>query len=143
MAQLKTQKTKASVEEFLSAVENEKRRQDARTVMKLMQRITGCRPRMWGPSMIGFGSYRYQNVSGRGGEWFLTGLSPRKQALTVYIMAGFSNYDALLGRLGKFKTGKSCLYINKLEDVDLSTLEQLITESFSYMKEKYPDGDRT
>ena len=139
MSQLKTQKTKASVKAFLDAVEHDKRRDDARVVMKLMQRITGLRPQMWGASLIGFGSYRYKNTSGREGEWFLTGLSPRKQALTVYIMPGFSRFDGLLKRLGKFKTGKSCLYINKLEDVDLSVLEQLITESVAFMREKYPD----
>ena len=139
MSQLKTQKNKASVKAFLDAVENEKRRKDAQTVLKLMRQVTGLRPQMWGTSIIGFGSYRYQNTSGRKGEWFLTGLSPRKQALTVYIMSGFSSYDTLLKRLGKFKTGRSCLYINKLEDIELSVLEQLVAESFSYMREKYPD----
>lgn len=139
MSQLKTQKNKASVKAFLDAVENEKRRKDAQTVLKLMKQVTGLRPQMWGTSIIGFGSYRYQNTSGRKGEWFLTGLSPRKQALTVYIMSGFSSYDTLLKRLGKFKTGRSCLYINKLEDIELSVLEQLVAESFSYMREKYPD----
>jgi len=139
MTQLKTQKNSASVKAFLDAVENEKRAKDAQAVLKLMKRITGLRPQMWGTSIIGFGSYRYQNTSGRKGEWFLTGLSPRKQALTVYIMSGFSNYDALLKQLGKFKTGRSCLYINKLEDIDLAVLEQLIAESVANMREKYPD----
>jgi len=139
MAGLKTQKNKASVKAFLESVEHEKRRKDAQAMLKLMKRITGLRPQMWGTSIIGFGSYKYQNTSGRTAEWFLTGFSPRKQALTVYIMSGFSTYDALLKRLGKFKTGRACLYINKLEDIDLSVLEQLITESATYMREKYPD----
>lgn len=139
MTGLKTQKNKASVKAFLDSVEHDTRRKHAQAVVKLMKRITGLRPQMWGTSIIGFGSYRYRNSSGREAEWFLTGLSPRKQALTIYIMSGFSNYDALLKRLGKFKTGRACLYVNKLEDVDLSVLEQLIAESVAFMREKYPD----
>ena len=93
---------------------------------------------MWGPSIIGFGSYRYKYASGREGEWMLTGFSPRKQNLTLYIMPGFDNYDSLLAKLGKYKTGKSCLYINKLEDVDLSVLEKLVKQSVDHMVETNP-----
>ena len=137
MSGLKTQKSKASVKAFLDSVENDKRCKDAQIVAKMMRRITGCRPQMWGTSIIGFGSYSYKNTSGREAEWFLTGLSPRKQALSVYVMSGFSNYDKLMGKLGKFKTGRACLYINKLEDIDVEVLEQLIAASVSFMREKY------
>ena len=90
---------------------------------------------MWGTSIVGFGSYRYKYASGREGEWFLTGFSPRKRNLTLYIMAGFENYDSLLADLGKHKTGKSCLYINKLEDVDIPTLRKLIRQSVTHLAE--------
>ena len=92
---------------------------------------------MWGPSMVGFGRYHYKYDSGREGDSFLTGFSPRKQALTIYVMPGFGEYEGLLSRLGKHKTGKSCLYINKLEDVDPEVLEELIGRGFAYMKAKY------
>jgi hypothetical protein len=100
-----------------------------------MRDITGDEPAMWGTSIIGFGSYRYKYASGREGEWFLTGFSPRKQNLTLYIMSGFDNYDSLLSELGKYKTGKSCLYINKLDDVDMQTLRDLIEQSVAHMAE--------
>ncbi|MCB2206600.1 DUF1801 domain-containing protein [bacterium] len=137
MAEPKTKKNDASVAEFLVSVENEKRREDAKTVMQLMKRVTGSVPKMWGGSIIGFGSYHYVYASGREGDWPLVGLSPRKQALSLYIMAGFDRYGELLGKLGKFKTGKSCLYINKLEDIDPKVLEELIAESVEYMKSKF------
>ena len=137
MAELKTKPTDASVEAFIDGVAHERRRSDARRVLEIMTRITGCEPVMWGPSIVGFGSYRYQNVSGRGGEFFLTGFSPRKQALTIYIMPGFDGYPKLMEQLGKHKTGRSCLYINKLDDIDLDTLETLITESVDFMKQRY------
>jgi hypothetical protein len=129
MAELKTKKTRASVTKFLASIEDEKRRKDSRVVLKMMKEITGETPKMWGPAMIGFGSYHYKYASGREGDWFLTGFSPRKEALTLYIMSGFSQDDALLKKLGKFKTGKACLYIEKLEDVHLPTLEKLIRRS--------------
>jgi len=132
MAELKTQKTRASVAKFLASIEDEKRRKDSRAVLKMMKEITGDKPEMWGPAIIGFGSYHYTYASGREGDWFLTGFSPRKQALTLYIMSGFSKYDALLKKLGKFKTGKACLYIKKLEDVHLPTLEELIRRSVEH-----------
>lgn len=133
MAELKTQKTDDSVEAFLNSVEHEKRRTDSFKVLALMKEVTGAEPKMWGSSIIGFGHYHYKYESGREGDWFLTGFSPRKQSLTLYIMAGFDEYDALMANLGKYKTGKSCLYINKLEDIDLPTLKQLVKKSAEHM----------
>ena len=135
MAELKTKKNAASVTKFLNSVENEERRRDAKTVAKIMREITGEKPVMWGESIVGFGSYHYRYASGREGDWLATGLSPRKQALTLYIMAGFDGYDELMAKLGKYKTGKSCLYINKLEDVHLPTLKQLIRRSYRHVLE--------
>ena len=135
MAELKTQKNDASVEDFLNGVSDERKRKDSFAILDLMRDVTGDEPAMWGSSIIGFGSYRYKYASGREGEWFLTGFSPRKQNLTLYIMSGFGNYDTLLSELGKYKTGKSCLYINKLDDVDLATLRDLIGQSVAHMAE--------
>ena len=133
MAELKTKPNEQSVEAFLNRVEDEKKRQDCRTILEIMKQITKAEPQMWGTSMVGFGTYHYKNESGREGDWFVAGFSPRKQNLTLYIMAGFSQYDELLSKLGKFKTGKSCLYINKIEDVDLPTLKELIKHSVAYV----------
>lgn len=135
MTELKTQKNDASVEEFLDSVENEKKRQDSYAILELMKDVTGEEPAMWGTSIVGFGSYHYKYASGRENEWFLVGFSPRKQNLTLYIMSGFDEYESLLEDLGKHKTGKSCLYINKLEDVDLSTLRDLVEKSVAHMAE--------
>jgi hypothetical protein len=125
----KTKPTGKGVEEFLAGVENDRRREDSIRMLEIMREITGEEPVMWGPSIVGFGRYHYRYASGREGDWMLTGFSPRKSALTVYIMAGFDQYGDLMAKLGKFKTGKSCLYINKLDDVDLPTLKKLIRES--------------
>jgi hypothetical protein len=133
MAELKTQPTDESVIAFLNSVENEKKRQDSFKIMALMQEVTGEQPKMWGESIVGFGSYHYKYASGREGDWFLTGFSPRKQALTLYIMSGFDEYDDLLGKLGKFKTGKACLYIKKIEDVDIDILKELVRKSAEHM----------
>ena len=138
MAELKTQPTDESVDLFLNSVESEKKRNDSFTILKLMREVTGSQPKMWGDSIIGFGQYRYRYASGRKGEWFLVGFSPRKRNLTLYIMSGFDGYDSLLGELGKFTTGKSCLYINKLEDVDLDTLRELVKRSVDHMIETNP-----
>ena len=135
MAELKTQKNEASVEAFLDAVDDERKRVDSYAVLELMKEVTGDEPSMWGTSIIGFGSYRYRYASGREGEWFLVGFSPRKQNLTLYIMSGFDEYESLLADLGKYKTGKSCLYINKLEDVDQATLRELVSKSVAHMVE--------
>jgi hypothetical protein len=126
MAELKTQPTDRDVIAFLNGIPDEKKRRDSFTIMDLMQQVTQSKPVMWGDAIIGFGSYHYCYESGREGDWFLTGFSPRKQNLTLYIMSGFDQYDALLARLGKHTTGKSCLYIKRLEDVDRSTLEELV-----------------
>jgi hypothetical protein len=135
MGELKTKKNKGSVEGFLNSVESERKREDSFAILNLMKEITGEEPAMWGPSIVGFGSYHYKYASGREGDWFKTGFSPRKQSLTLYIMDGFSQYDELLGRLGKYTTGKSCLYIKKLEDVDLPILRELVEKSVEHVAE--------
>ena len=137
MATLKTVKNDASVDKFIDGVADEKRREDARKVLELMKRVTGEEPKMWGPSIVGFGTYQYKYASGRGGDWMRTGFSPRKQNLTVYIMDGFDKYEDLMAKLGKYKTGKSCLYINKLEDIDFKVLERLVKESMKHFNKKY------
>jgi hypothetical protein len=136
MAKLKTQLNDGDVEAFLNSVENDKRREDSFTVLEIMKKLTGEEAKMWGASIIGFGSYHYKYKSGREGDWFLTGFSPRKQSLTLYIMSGFSKYDEFMAQLGKFKTGKSCLYVNRLEDVDIKILEELIVQSLAFLKDK-------
>ena len=134
---MKTVKTTASVAAFLKSVEHDQRRKDAQAVKKLMDKVTGLKAKMWGPSIVGYGQYHYKYDSGREGDYFLTGFSPRKQALTVYIMPGFSSYEDLLAKLGKHKTSRSCLYINKLEGIDIKVLEMLVRKSVSFMKKKY------
>lgn len=133
----KTQKTTASVDDFVSGIENAARQKDVKTLLGLMARVTGEKPFMYGSSIVGFGSVSVTYESGRQVDWFLTGLSPRKQNLTVYIMAGFRNYQTLLDRLGKHKTGVSCLYLNSLSDIDIEILEELITESTKLVRAKY------
>jgi len=135
MAELKTKKNDASVEAFLNSVSDEKKRTDSFATLELMREVTGDEPAMWGTRIIGFGSYHYTYASGREGDWFLVGFSPRKRNLTLYIMAGFEQYDALLAQLGKYKTGKSCLYINRLEDVDIAVLRELVRQSVDHMIE--------
>lgn len=137
MAENKTTPTDQSADTLLNALEDEQKKQDSYHLLKLMQEVTGEQPKVWGGNMIGFGSYHYTYESGREGDWFITGFSPRKANLTLYIMSGFSRYDELLSRLGKFKTGKSCLYIKKLEDIDEWVLKQLIQESVEYMRDTY------
>ena len=133
MAKNKTVETEAEVEAFLHAVPDERKRADSYAILKLMQDVTGEEPKMWGDSIVGFGSYHYKYASGREGDWFLTGFAPRKQNLTLYIMAGFEQYDTLLARLGKHKTGKSCLYLKRLADVDPNTLRELVQQSVAHM----------
>lgn len=135
MTELKTQKNNASVEEFLNGVPDQRKREASFAIMQLMREVTGEEPAMWGTSIVGFGSYRYKYASGQKGEWLVTGFSPRKQNLTLYIMSGFEKYDTLLSALGKYKTGKSCLYINKLEDIDMPTLRELIKQSVALLAE--------
>jgi hypothetical protein len=137
MAENKTKATGASVTEFINSIDDKQKRADARKVAAMMRKATGKRAKMWGSSMVGYGTYHYKYASGREGDFMLTGFSPRKQALTVYIMAGFSNYGTLMKKLGKFKTGKSCLYIKRLSDVDEDVLQQLINGSVDYMRKHY------
>lgn len=129
MAELKTRPNDGSVDTFLAAVPDEKRRRDSYTILEMMTKITGHEPRMWGNSIVGFGSYHFKYASGREGDWFLTGFSPRKGNLTLYIMSGFEGHEKLLARLGKHKTGKGCLYISRLEEVDQDVLRELIRKS--------------
>jgi hypothetical protein len=138
MAELKTKPNDDSVEAFLNKVSDPKKRQDSFALLELMKKVTGEVPKMWGDSIIGFGSYHYRYASGREGDWFLTGFSPRAQNLTLYIMAGFDRYDELLGKLGKYKTGKSCLYIKKLEDVNPSILVELVQRSAEHVRAANP-----
>jgi hypothetical protein len=137
MSTLKTQPSENDVHAFLSTVEDEKKRKDSLFLLDFIAQHTGEKPVMWGKSIIGYGSYHYKYASGREGDWMLTGFSPRKTSLTIYIMSGFDKYDELMGQLGKYKTGKSCLYVKKLEDIDLDILAELIKKSTSYLKNKY------
>ncbi|WP_258100525.1 DUF1801 domain-containing protein [Marinoscillum pacificum] len=136
MAELKTQPHDGDVNEFLNKVEPLSKRDDSYKVKEIMEEITGAKAVMWGPSIIGFGDYHYKYASGREADWFYTGFSPRKQALTLYIMSGFSRYESLMEKLGKFKTGKGCLYIKKIDDIDITVLKELITESVNYLRSK-------
>jgi uncharacterized protein DUF1801 len=138
MAELKTKENDASVEAFLKSIPDEKKVADSRQVMKVMEEVTGEKPKMWGTSIIGFGRYHYKYASGREGDWMLCGLSPRKQSISVYLLAcGFEHFENLLQKLGKHKTGKGCLYVKKIEDIDVSVLKTLIKESVVYLKKQY------
>ncbi len=137
----KTQPTKISPKKFISGVEPERRREDGLVLLELFNRVTGLKPVMWGPSIIGYGRYAYKYESGREGEFLLTGFSPRKANLSLYIMAGSKNDARKLKRLGKHKLGKSCLYINKLADIDMSVLEEMIRDDVAYMRANYETWD--
>ena len=137
MAELKTKETKASVAAFLNKISDEQRRKDCRTVLDLMQRATGEKPKMWGSSIVGFGRHKYRYASGHEGEWPIIAFSPRKNDLTLYIMPGFEDYaESLMAKLGKYKTGKVCLYIKRLDDVEIPVLKKLITKSVAMMASK-------
>ena len=136
MAELKTQRNTGSVEAFLRGVQDQKRRQECRTLVALMQLVTGAEPEMWGTSIVGFGSYHYKYASGREADWFLAGFSPRKQNLTLYIMAGFKGSEAMLKKLGKHTTGQSCLYLKSLADVDLDRLKELVERSVAAVRKR-------
>jgi hypothetical protein len=138
MAELKTKKTTESVDAFLRAVQDPQKQSDCRTVAKMMKAATGAAGKMWGTSIVGFGSYHYKYASGQEGDWPLAGFSPRKQNLVLYIMAGFSGAPRLMKKLGKYRTGKSCLYLKRLSDVDLDVLRQLIDASVAEMRKRYP-----
>ncbi len=137
MAELKTKPEKRSVKAFIDAIEDEQKRKDCRALLKLMREWAGEKPVMWGSSIVGYGSYHYKYESGREGDWMLTGFSPRKQNLTIYIMPGFSMFESQLEKLGKHKTSKSCLYIKKLDDVDMDILKTMVIDSVKYMKKTY------
>ena len=135
MAELKTKETDQSVAKFLDSIDDEQQRKDCKTIAKIMRQVTKAKPKMWGSSMVGFGSYHFKYASGREGDWFQTGFAPRKRDLTLYIMSGFSKHDALMRKLGKHKPGKSCLYVKKLEDVDIGVLTDLIQQSVKHVKQ--------
>lgn len=138
MAELKTKATKASALEFIKSLPDEAKRKDALELLKIFKEVIGEKPVMWGTSIVGFGMYHYESErSTQKGDWPLTGFSPRKQNLTLYIMFGLSDYSSLLEKLGKYKTSKGCLYINKLADVNIIVLKQIIKKSFNEMKKKY------
>lgn len=140
MTQNKTKPTQQEISEFINGIEDERKRADCRELLSMMHAVTGEPPTMWGPSMVGFGSYHYRYASGHEGDFLLAGFSPRKQALTVYVVSGFEKHPDLMARLGKFKTGKSCLYIKNLDAIDRSVLTQLVTRSVALMRKKYPAG---
>lgn len=138
MAGMKTKPDKSkSVTEFINQVEKEQKRKDAFEVLEMMKNVTNLEPVMWGDSIIGFGDYHYIYASGREGDWFQIGFSPRKQNLALYIMSGFKQYSELLKHLGKHKKGVSCLYINKLDDIDRNVLRKLMEQSVDYIRKAY------
>lgn len=134
MAELKTKLNDGSVLDFLNNVSDTKKREDCFHILELMKKITKAEPKMWGESIIGFGSRRFKYTSGRELDWFLTGFSPRKQNLTLYIMSGFDEYNELLEKLGKYKISKACLYVKKIEDIDLKVLEKIVSLSVKFIK---------
>ncbi len=135
MAELKTKRTNASVTAFLKRVRDDARRRDCLAVVRIMKRATRATPKMWGTRIVGFGTYHYKYASGRQADWFLTGFAPRKQELTLYILAGAGRYKALLARLGKYKVAGSCLHIRRLDEVNLTVLQQLVSASVRHMKQ--------
>jgi uncharacterized protein YdhG (YjbR/CyaY superfamily) len=135
MAELKTKPTAVSVEAFLDKIDNEEKRADAYTLLELMKQITGEKPRMWGPSMIGFGAYHYKYTSGHEGDIFLAGFAPRKTALTIYAMAGADRLGAKLKKLGKYKASKGCVYVKKLADIDLGVLREIIQANIAALEQ--------
>lgn len=138
MSQNKTVANTASVQDFLSAVEHPVRRANALELLELFQRVTGFEAKMWGPSIIGFGRYHYRYQSGREGDFLATGFSPRASNLSIYIMPGYQDYSEILSRLGKHKLGKSCLYVNKLADIDTGVLEELIRAGLAELEKIWP-----
>ena len=137
MAGNKTVANQLSPRTFIDEVEDRQKRADCRELMKLMARLTGKRAKMWGTTIVGYGSYHYRYASGREGDFFLMGFSPRKQALAIYVVAGFSKFPDLMRKLGKYKTGKSCLYVKRLADIDLNVLEQLLVGSRDHLLNTY------
>ncbi|MBU2581030.1 MAG: DUF1801 domain-containing protein [Alphaproteobacteria bacterium] len=139
MAENKTRPTRSGVSTFIAAVENDRRQQDSKVLLEMMSRITGFKPQMWGDAIVGYGRYRYKYESGRSGEYFLTGFSPRKSAMTIYIMPGFMQYEKQLAKLGRHRHSVSCLYVARLDAIALDVLEDIIADSVERMKSIYPD----
>ena len=139
MAEIKTKQTEVSVDDFIAGLENPQRREDARTVRAMFERLTGEPAKMWGPTIIGFGSYHYKYESGHEGTMCRMGFSPRKAELVLYVLTGFAGQPELLARLGKHRTGKVCLYVKKLADVDETVLEDIAGRALAHMNEKYPE----
>lgn len=137
MYELKTKETRNSVREFIESVENPKRREDAYRLLDIFTEVTGLEAKMWGPSIIGFGSYHYKYASGHEGDAALVGFSPRKAKMSLYVTTGASKEKDLLNKLGKYTSGKSCLYVNKLEDIDVDVLKRIILQSIDFLKETY------
>lgn len=134
MAETKTKKTQASVDEFLAAIDDETKQGDARALVRLLKKVTGEKPTMWGSSIVGFGQYHYRYASGREGDSMLVGFSPRAQNLTLYFPAGFDKLTPLLKKLGKFSTGKGCLHVKRMDDVDMSVLEAIVRQAVKEAK---------
>ena len=139
MAELKTQKTHASVSGFVEAIADPLRRQDCQKVIDLMRAVTKEEPRMWGSSIVGFGSFTYKYGGGRTVDWLATGVSPRKQSLTIYLMDGCEAHSDLMSGLGTYTTGRSCLYVKRLADIDLGVLKKLVAASVKGIKKRFPD----
>ena len=133
----KTKPTTVDPADFIASIEHDTRREDALTLLELMGRLSGFEAKMWGPTMVGFGRYHYKYDTGREGDWFLVGFSPRKANQVIYLMPGYENFDDELARLGKHKIGKSCLYINKLADVDLAVVEEMVRYTIDLLHENY------
>ena len=142
MAELKTKPTGRSVKAYLDAIEDEARRKDCRAIAALMRRVTGCAPKMWGPSIVGFGSYHYEYASGHSGDMCLAGFSSRGREIVVYLLAADEDAEKLFAALGKHRRGKSCLYFKRLADVRLPVLERLVTRSFAETRRRYPEVGR-
>ena len=137
MTQNKTQKSNDNVDLFLSSIADDQKRKDSYTLLDMMGEITNAEPHLWGTSIVGFGDYHYKYKTGREGDWFLTGFSPRKQALSIYLMCDLSHDGLIFKGLGKFKKGRGCLYIKRLKEINLNVLEKLITDSIRIIEEKY------
>ena len=141
MSEPKTRPTNEDVAEFLDGILHERKREDSRTAVALLTDVTGLEPKMWGEGIVGFGEYHYKYKSGREGDWFRVGFAPRKRSLSFYIMPGLEGFEDILEDLGKHRTGKSCLYVNKLDDIDLDVLRELVEASLEKLEERYPPDD--
>ncbi|MEM6829238.1 MAG: DUF1801 domain-containing protein [Bacteroidota bacterium] len=139
MSGLKTKPTEQNVEAYINQIEPDWKRDDCRTLLSLLKRITGENPVMWGDSVVGFGSYHYKYKTGTEGDWYLTGFSPRKQNMTVYILAGFDGCEDLLNKIGKHKKSTGCLYFKRLSDINIDILEDLVIRSVDTLKTRYSE----